>query len=210
MTCPLCQHQSSTIFDQDKIRSYYLCGNCELVFVPREALISPTEEKKRYDSHQNSDQDPGYHHYLQNISQEVLPHLLKSERGLDFGCGATKILGSFFEQRGHSVDSFDLYYHPDQSIWDKKYDFIILSEVIEHLGEPETVMKRLSSILNPAGKIFIKTKMYPQKSQFPNWFYKRDITHVQFFNQKSFEFLAQLMKMTGPEKIGDDLFLFKE
>lgn len=210
MTCPLCQHPSSTVFDQDKLRSYYLCGQCELVFVPRESLVSSCEEKKRYDSHQNSDQDLGYHNYLLHISQEILPHLVTNGRGLDFGCGATKILGSFFEQSGHNVDSFDLYYYPDQTIWDKKYDFMILSEVIEHLGEPRDVMKRLSALLNSNGKVFIKTKIYPAKSQFPNWFYKRDITHVQFFNQKSFEVLAQLMNLSGPTKIGDDLFLFKE
>ncbi|WP_408097641.1 class I SAM-dependent methyltransferase [Peredibacter sp. HCB2-198] len=210
MTCPLCQHQSSTIFDQDKLRSYYLCDQCGLVFVPRESLISSSEEKKRYDSHQNSDQDPGYHNYLLKISQEILPHLLSSGRGLDFGCGATKMLGSMFEKAGFEVDSFDLYYHPDQTIWQKKYDFIILSEVIEHLNSPREVMINLRGLLNPSGHIFVKTKTYPAPPEFKNWFYKRDITHVQFFNQSSFEYLAQLVHLTGPMKIGEDLFLFKE
>lgn len=210
MNCPLCQHSSSTLFDQDKNRSYHNCDLCRLVFVPRTSLVTPSEEKKRYDSHQNLETDPGYRAYLHSIMNEMRPFLDERMKGLDFGCGRTRLLETILEEAGHEVDSFDLYYHPDENIWNSKYDFIVLSEVIEHLAGPREVMERLSGLLNPGGKMFVKTKECPEEVQeFKNWFYKRDITHVQFFNQTSFRVLSSIMGLRGPEKIGEDLFLFK-
>lgn len=211
MICPLCRNDSSTLFDQDNVRSYHRCDFCQLVFVPRDSIISPEEEKKRYDFHENSTADAGYRDYLNTIVENILPYVTNMKEGLDFGSGRSNLLQSLLEERGLSVDSYDLYYHPDETIWNKQYDFIILSEVIEHVKEPREVMENLRLLLRPQGKIFVKTKPYPADPiKFKNWFYKRDITHIQFFNQNAFEALAEVLNFCIPVMIGEDLFLFKE
>lgn len=211
MICPLCRNDSSTLYDQDNVRSYQRCDFCQLVFVPRDAIISPEEEKKRYDFHENSTTDAGYRDYLNTIVENILPYVADMKEGLDFGSGRSNLLQTLLEERGLTVDSYDLYYHPNETIWNKQYDFIVLSEVIEHVKDPREVMERLRLLLRPQGKIFVKTKPYPAEVQkFKNWFYKRDITHIQFFNQNAFEALAEVLKFCIPVMIGEDLFLFKE
>lgn len=206
MKCPVCQSSEYVLFDQDKKRSYFKCSDCTLVFVPREQILSAADESNRYEAHQNSEDDPYYKKYLTDIAQETLPFLHSESFGLDFGCGKTKLLASIYEERGIQMDSFDLYFHPDESIWKKTYNFIILSEVIEHLAAPKETMESLNSLLKTGGEFFIKTKFYPESSEdFSNWFYKRDMTHVEFFNEKSMETLAQKLGKSF-QKIGNDLY----
>jgi transcription initiation factor TFIIIB Brf1 subunit/transcription initiation factor TFIIB len=201
MTCPLCYSSQNELFDQDKLRHYYLCQNCGLVFVPRNELISESSEKSRYDAHENAENNRGYRAYLTQIANSIRPHLKSGDHGLDFGCGRTKLLAEILTP--HDIDSYDVYFHPDELLIQKKYDFIILSEVIEHLRDPAETMKKLRSL---SSTFFIKTKMCPDKDKFSEWFYKRDHTHVQFFNDKSFDALG----FKSWKKIGDDLYLFTE
>ena len=210
MNCPLCQKSDSTKYDEDKFRTYYLCQNCSLVFIPRESILPFAVEAARYDAHENDDDDANYRNYLAATANAISELIPKNSVGLDFGCGRTLVMAHIFESHGNKVDSYDLYFHPKEDIWDKKYDFIVLSEVVEHLSPPAEVMKRLSKLLKFHGKIFIKTKLYPPDPiTFHNWFYKRDQTHVQFFDYDSMTKLGQIMKMKGPHKIAaPDLYEF--
>lgn len=202
MKCPLCESGKSTEFDRDKFRTYLRCSLCELIFVPRDQLISSLDEKNRYDAHENDADDQGYINYLKGISESVKSHLLPNEGGLDFGCGRTKLLAELLKP--HGVSSYDLYFHPDEELLTRSYDFVILSEVIEHLRSPRVEMQTLARI---GSKIFVKTKWYPEAG-FSQWFYKRDITHVQFFNETSFRKLAEIMGFKKFEEVGQDLYLF--
>ena len=207
--CPLCLNQKSELFDQDKQRRFLLCNSCDLVFVEREDLIPEDLEKKRYESHENSEEDVGYRNYLSKIANSIKGHLSSSDDGLDFGCGKTKMLEELLTPR--SVKSYDVYFHPVEELLSQKYNFIILSEVIEHLRSPRETMLFLNDCLKPQGQFFIKTKLRPEsRDDFSKWFYKRDITHVQFFNERSFQEFARMCDLKSPEKIGEDLFLFKK
>lgn len=193
--CPLCGSDSE-LYHQDKLRSYQQCKTCELVFVPRSELVTSDAEKTRYDSHEI---DNYYQTYLSTIAAAIMPYRRPHERGLDFGSGKTTSLGDIIG----NVDSYDLFFRPDESLLLNKYDFIIMSEVIEHLREPHETMLRLRKL---APKFFIKTKLLPEKEKFADWFYKRDITHIQFFNEKSFNALG----FREWKKIGEDIYLFTE
>jgi SAM-dependent methyltransferase len=208
MICPVCNGEKSELFDQDKLRAYFKCLSCDLIFVPREMLISTSSEKKRYEAHEN-EENQNYSAYLDKIVQATTPHLSPMASGLDFGCGKTFLLSKLFGEAGFEVKSYDLFFHPDQSVFQDQYDFIILSEVIEHLRTPCADLLKLKNLLKPKGKFFIKTKLRPLKaSEFSNWFYKRDSTHVQFFNETSFAEIARILGVNLPKLIGDDLFLF--
>lgn len=209
--CPLCQSSKTGYYSRDKFREFFFCPDCGLIFVPRSQLIDQIQEKTRYQSHQNAEDDDFYRQYLQQIATAVGEQLTVAQTGLDFGCGRTSLLAQLFKQQGHECDSYDVYFCPNEGIWQKKYRFIILSEVIEHLRHPLEDMQRVRELLARGGSLFIKTKLHPQdKMSFDNWFYKRDITHVQFFNPTSFEYLAATLGLSSPQQVGADLFQFKE
>lgn len=206
MICVVCE-STARVYTKDPERSYFECQACQLVFVPRSELISYEQEKARYDHHQNLEKDSHYISYLEKIAKGILPHLKTQNRGLDFGCGRTKLLENILNQSGYNVSSYDLYYFPESFLLKQKYDFIILSEVIEHLREPRFTLNELSMMLNPGGKIFIKTKFLPAREQFDRWFYKRDITHIQFFNPVSLKKIGELSNLEKFQDLGDDLYL---
>lgn len=208
--CPLCFDCNTQEYSQDKYRAYIICRQCQLIFVPRNQMISADREKHRYESHQNDENDPSYQNYLKQIVNQIMPYLHLGQGGLDFGCGRTDLMAQIFRSQNILVDSYDLYFLSNQDIWQKKYNFIILSEVIEHLRGPLSEMQKIRDRLTVHGQIFIKTKLYPnEKVLFDDWFYKRDNTHVQFFNLASLQALAKILNMNGPEVIGEDLFVLK-
>lgn len=204
MSCPLCLGSRRDLVDKDKLRSYYRCHSCDLVFVERAELVSVNSERERYEAHENDEADQGYSNYLKEIAETVKRHLSGTQTGLDFGCGRSKLLASHLAP--HEVQSYDIFFHPERELLTKSYDFIVLSEVIEHLRDPREEMVALSKL---APKIFVKTKFYPEVG-FSTWFYKRDITHVQFFNLRSFEELAKICGFSSFEEIGKDLYVFKK
>lgn len=205
MICIVCESQSR-VYTKDTDRSYFECQACELVFVPRNELISYEQEKARYDHHQNLESDRAYLSYLEKMAEGMKSFLKPGSLGLDFGCGRTTMLEKILEKDGFRVNSYDLYYFPESPFLKQKYDFIILSEVIEHLREPAFTMKELTSKLNPGGKIFIKTKFLPTREQFDRWFYKRDMTHIQFFNRASMKKIGELSGLLVFKELGEDLF----
>lgn len=211
MECPLCLGKKAELFDQDKVREYYKCQACELVYVRRDQIITGIEEKKRYESHQNSETDPAYQNYLSKIASQAAPFIEKGETGLDFGCGRTLLLENILRQMGFLAESYDVYFYPRSEVLAKKYDFIILSEVIEHLRSPRQDMLALRKLLNPGGRFFIKTKIYPDDPKnFSQWFYKRDLTHVQFFSPRAFQELSQICQLEQGQFLGEDVYLFRE
>jgi hypothetical protein len=53
-TCPLCHSPSAEDFHTDKLRRYFRCKQCALVFTDPATLLLPAEEKAIYDHHENS------------------------------------------------------------------------------------------------------------------------------------------------------------
>lgn len=208
MICPLCLGKDPELYDKDKERSFFQCPHCGLVFVPRSDLISLHTEKERYEAHDNASDNSGYVNYLTKIADSIDRKLKPNSFGLDFGSGKTTVLEEILENRGHELISYDVFFHPDEGYKKKQYDFIIMSEVIEHLRDPREEMISLKKLLKDDGMLFIKTKFLPEKN-FSTWFYKRDITHVQFFSWKSFKTLSELLELEPSEEVGEDLYLLR-
>ena len=100
MKCPLCLGKKNLLYDQDKHRSYNLCEDCELIFVSRDEILPAIDELKRYEAHQNEENDLHYQQYLQQIVDSSLPYLNVNAKGLDFGCGKTTLLAQNFKKQG--------------------------------------------------------------------------------------------------------------
>ena len=166
------------------------CQVCSLVFVPPWQFVSAEEEKSRYDLHQNSPEDQGYRSFLSRIFIPMQKCLTPESCGLDFGSGPAPALSVMFEEAGHSMTIFDYFYEHAPSVFERQYDFITATEVVEHLHNPKEELERLWACLKQGGRLGIMTKLAPEHNAFSCWHYKNDPTHVCFFSQATFQWLA--------------------
>lgn len=187
--CPLCQSNQTSAFHQDS-RTYFRCQVCLLVFVLPHQFLAAQDEKAIYDTHENSAEDLGYRRFLNRLFLPLSQRLLPQSCGLDFGSGPGPTLSVMFEEAGHSMELYDLFYAPDTRVLQKQYDFISASEVVEHLYHPRRELERLWSCLKPNGVLGIMTKRVIDQAVFSRWHYKNDLTHVCFFSIETFEWLA--------------------
>jgi hypothetical protein len=170
-------------------------------------FLSSKEEKSVYDLHENSADDPGYRRFLSRLFDPLSQRLASNSYGLDFGSGPGPTLSVMFEEAGHSMDIYDPFYAPEIKLLQQQYDFIVASEVVEHLHHPRQELDRLWSCLKPNGMLGIMTKRVINQEAFSRWHYKSDPTHVCFFSTETFRWLADLWHATLiiPEK---DVVLF--
>jgi SAM-dependent methyltransferase len=182
------------LFHTDNSRQYYRCVSCELVFVPSEFHLSHAEEKARYDCHENDPQDIRYRQFVGRLFEAMQPHLCPASTGLDFGSGPGPALAEIFREAGYTMLLFDPYYAPDPQALSRSYDFIVSTETVEHLSRPGEELDRLWNCLKPGGHMGIMTKRISDPANFPEWHYIRDETHISFFADKTFQYLAQIWK----------------
>nr|WP_299583291.1 class I SAM-dependent methyltransferase [uncultured Microbulbifer sp.] len=189
--CPLCRYSAAQFYYRDKVRSYYQCNRCALVFVPSEHHLSAKEEHAYYDLHENGMEDEGYHRFLSRCASPLLKELSPASEGLDFGCGPAPLLARILMENGHRVELFDRYYFPEYGAIKKDYDFIVATEVVEHLAAPGDELTRLWRQLRPGGFMALMTKLVISPERFASWHYIRDPTHISFFSAETLRWLAQ-------------------
>ncbi len=95
-----------------------------------------------------------------------------------------------FEEAGHLMATYDPFYAADVSVFADKYDFITATEVFEHLHHPGRELDRLWDCLGPEGILGIMTKLVRSSEDLALWHYIRDPTHVCFFSDRTFAWLA--------------------
>ncbi len=91
------------------------------------------------------------------------------------------------------MDLYDKFYARDQSVFERSFDFITLTEVLEHLCDPVFELERLASILKPKGILAVMTQTLTQDIDFKSWYYKNDPSHIGFYNERSLRDLASLL-----------------
>lgn len=187
--CPLCDARQGKLFFKDRIREYWRCGICELVFVLPKFYLDAAAEKREYDLHENSDSE-GYRRFLGRVFQPLLLRIKPESIGFDFGCGPEPVLAKVLGEHGHKVSLYDVFYFRDESVFDSLYDFITATEVFEHLHKPYDEFSRLWRVLTVGGSLAIMTKLVVDAEAFSRWHYKNDLTHVCFFSRQTFEWLA--------------------
>ncbi|MCC5900978.1 MAG: class I SAM-dependent methyltransferase [Halomonas sp.] len=193
--CPLCSTPDPALYHQDCRRDYYQCATCVLVFVPTEQHLTAAEEKNEYDQHQNSPHDTGYRHFLGRLFDPLVAKLPPGARGLDFGSGPGPTLSVMFEEAGHVMDVYDIYYAPHEEVLNRHYDFITATEVMEHLSAPGVVLAQLAAKLTPGGYLGLMTKRVTTREAFSRWHYINDPTHVCFFSEATFYWIGQHLGM---------------
>lgn len=196
-SCPLCGSVSTEFYWQDKRRHYWHCQHCHLVFVLPEFFLSPALEKAEYDKHDNTQLDEGYRRFLNRTLAPLVDYYQSKSRplaelsGLDFGCGEGAFLSLMALEQGLTVANYDLFYHHNPGLLHRQYDFIVMTEVLEHIASPADLFVQLQQSLKPQGVIAIMTKRVLDKSAFATWHYKNDPTHICFYSEATFQWLAQ-------------------
>ena len=207
--CPLCSSDDIDPFCEDENRTYLNCSNCKLVFVPQYYWLSAEDEKATYDLHENDPRDQGYRQFLSRLSTPLMARLEARQKGLDFGCGPGPTLSILLEAHGQQVDLYDPIYYNDPSVFHNQYDFICATEVVEHLHDPKREFAALFKMLKPGGWLGIMTKLVMNQQAFRQWHYIRDMTHICFYSQLTFEYLAQHFD-ARLEVVGHDVMLLNK
>ena len=191
--CPLCVSQETEFFFEDKKRTYRRCRRCRLVFVSSRYWLHPEEEKTVYDLHENNPADQGYRHFLGRLTKPLVRILdvQPGQKGLDFGCGPEPVLSELIGEHGHQMDLYDPFYADTPMVAGKKYDFITATEVVEHLRDPHRQWTSLFTLLKKGGWLGIMTKLVIDQTAFAGWHYIRDPTHICFYSQPTFFYLAE-------------------
>ncbi|MBK1671807.1 methyltransferase [Ectothiorhodospira shaposhnikovii] len=212
--CPLCRGLETPLFhreDRPRVlyREYHRCLRCGLTFVPSRYHLSAKEEKAYYDLHENQDGDGGYERFLGRMLTPLLERVGPGAAGLDFGCGAGQVLVNMCRRAGLSCVGYDLYYHPDPAPLEIRHDFIISTEVFEHLTDPGGVLEQLQALLRPGGWLGIMTKRALDRQRFVRWHYTLDPTHVCFFSEQTFRWIAAQTGM-ALEVVGNDVVMIRK
>ncbi|MCL5040889.1 MAG: class I SAM-dependent methyltransferase [Gammaproteobacteria bacterium] len=176
-----------------------------MVHVPADWHLPAKEERAQYDLHDNQIDDPAYRRFLSRLATPLLARLPTGAEGLDFGCGPGPALAAMLAEQGHPTAVYDLYYAPDTAVLERQWDFITSSEVVEHLARPHAELERLWHCLQHGGWLAIMTKRVTDLNTFTNWHYKNDPTHISFFSEQSFVWLAEQwqakLEFTGPDVV---------
>ena len=188
--CPLCGGDAAPWFSDGR-RDYLRCGQCGFVHVPAAQRLSLQAERDYYLTHRNAVDDPGYRAWLSRLAVPLLERLQPPACGLDFGCGAAPALAAMLAEAGCEMALYDPQFAPDASVFEHSWDFITATEVLEHLHQPAVELERLWSLLRPGGWLAVMTRRVPELAEFGLWHYRRDPTHIGFFADASFKWLAE-------------------
>lgn len=200
--CPVCQSATQSLKDPQLHILYHVCEMCQYIFKDPIHHVDEVREKKEYDRHQNSFESTGYvARFRQLIDESIMPYNAQGN-ALDFGSGPGPVLYELLQQSGFNAYHYDPYYAPDLSYQSRTYDVITMTEVIEHLRNPRAVLNSLKSLLNPTGILVLTTEFRPGAlDDFLAWWYRRDITHIGFFNASS---LTTLLSNIGFKVVSMD------
>jgi len=207
MRCPLCGSADNVFFFEDKSRTYLRCPECALIFVPPEFHVSAEEEKERYEEHNNDYNDAGYRRFLERITDPVGAKFSKGAEGLDFGCGPTPLLAGILNEMGFDMEVFDPFYAANRAVLETEYDFVVTTEVVEHLAAPLETLKKMFSLIRPDGMLAVMTRPFDESIDFKGWHYKNDCTHICFFCLEAFDWISEEMNIPY-RRVENDIFVF--
>ncbi|MDQ2069688.1 class I SAM-dependent methyltransferase [Natronospira bacteriovora] len=202
-SCPLCQAPSIQRFCLDFRRGwgYWRCRHCRLSWRDAAQRPTPTRERQEYEQHQNDPEDPGYQRFLSRLSEPLLARLPEPAEGLDYGAGPGPAMPGLLASGGHRLALYDPFFHPDPTVLQGQYDFIVCSETAEHFHHPRQEFDRLHGLLRPGGLLALMTGRLDEDARFARWRYRHDPTHVCFYRQETLEWIGDHY---GYERVYDE------
>ncbi|MBT8263085.1 MAG: class I SAM-dependent methyltransferase [Bacteroidia bacterium] len=189
--CLLCHSESTALFFEGNSHLFYKCSNCGTVFRDPDTFISVEDEKARYLTHNNDVEDERYQQFVSPITASVLKDFTSKATGLDFGAGTGPVITKVLKDNGYHIELYDPFFHPDNTVLERTYDFIVCCEVIEHFHNPLEEFKLLKRLLNPGGKLYCMSDILVSIQEFDKWYYKDDPTHVIFYSEENLQWIRK-------------------
>jgi 2-polyprenyl-3-methyl-5-hydroxy-6-metoxy-1,4-benzoquinol methylase len=225
--CPICKGQSFRHLARTKdftltgeAFTVQQCLNCSLgITSPRPAddKLSHYYESKEYISHAATAAnlfDRIYlvaRHFTLRWKHSILKKLSPNKNILDYGCGTAQLLG-YLKKKGWSVcgvepsaiarANADQNIDPSEVMEDlsqvtNTYDVITLWHVLEHIPQPEDLLRQLQRHLTPTGRILIAVpnlNTWESTKYGSNWAAYDTPRHLWHFTQDS---MARIAKKTN-------------
>jgi hypothetical protein len=188
--CLICGAQTESFYDPITKTDIHHCSKCSFAFKDKGARLSQIDEEQEYLRHNNSMESTGYVNMFKVFMKEnIKPFDIHSV--LDFGSGPGPVLYQLLLQDGYDANHYDPFYHKDDSVFNKTYDCVTTTEVVEHFYNPFKEFQTLSSLVKPGGYLAIMTQFRPMDMEtFKTWWYKRDVSHVSFYSLETFTYIA--------------------
>lgn len=220
-SCPICKHSGSceelrepgykgrVLRLPKKLFRYHCCQTCGFIWLDPESYLSRSDEKAHYDRHNNNPADHRYRAFLNRLWEPLKHKLTPGSSGIDYGSGPGPTLHRMAREDGFSCKHYDPYYHPDESILQNQYDFVTCSETAEHFYHPKKEFQKLANLLKPGGWLGIMTHRLQPETDFANWHYRHDPTHVSFYTDKSIQILAKATGFETTQFVSNSVVLLK-
>lgn len=205
--CPLCAARSERQVPC-RDRRLHACGRCGLIFADPADRLPREEQKRRYLLHDNRIEDRDYCNFLMRPVKEAAPFLAPGSRGLDYGCGHGPVLSRLLEARGFRMTDYDPIFF-DVPL-EPEYDFVFSTECFEHFEEPALEIPKVLSRLKPGGVLTIMTELWSEGTDFEDWYYAGDPTHVSFFSDKTLDHLSSVYGLLRIAGDGRRVFVFRK
>lgn len=188
--CPLCRSGAVRLFARAHGRDYFECEVCELVHLAPAQRPGSAAERAHYGTHQNDPEDAGYRAFLARVAVPLAERLSRGAEGLDYGSGPGPTLSRMLEEQGFSVTLYDPFFAPDSRVLRATYEFITCTETAEHFFCPGDEFNRLDGLLRPGGWLAVMTELARPETEFAQWRYARDPTHVCFYRAVTMRWIA--------------------
>jgi SAM-dependent methyltransferase len=119
------------------------------------------------------------------MADKALSLPVKSPRILDFGSGPEQVLADILTRRGVKCASHDPLYGISADKGGDRFDIIMACEVFEHLRDIQKEIRLISRLVKPGGFVYVHTQLYDDVKEFSSWWYIKDLTHINFFCEKT-------------------------
>jgi hypothetical protein len=127
---------------------------------------------------------------LDRVLIPLCAQITPGSQGLDYGCGPGPTASVMLGERGFPTQNYDPYFFPDESLLSRKYDFLVCTEVFEHLRRPSDDLIRLDLLLKPGGTLGVMTGILEDDASFPGWWYRKDFTHICFYRPETLAWIS--------------------
>ncbi len=192
VVCPLCHSKSISEYLSLSKAYYSICDICSLIYLDAQFFMKPKAERHRYAQHNNTIENSGYVNFFKPLIKELNSRLTSPSIGLDYGCGPGPVLSELLIKQGYVVDVFDPFFFPNCK-FKEEYNFILCTEAMEHFFYPKVEFEKMAKLLkNKESSLYLMTEIWQKKSklEFERWYYRRDPSHVCFYQEETILYLA--------------------
>ncbi|MCB0121138.1 MAG: class I SAM-dependent methyltransferase, partial [Caldilineaceae bacterium] len=85
----------------------------------------------------------------------------------------------------------------DLAVSDATYDVVICSQVLEHLPDPEHVLRELHRVLKPNGRLWLSTPLFFEEHEVPHDYYRYTRYGLRYLLEKSGFQIQQMAWLEG-------------